>query len=107
MIGAWVRSILAIALATAASTAAAEQSGKMASVGVLMLARMAEAVDQPGGHGIVVVEGHHDRNRVGRLPRRARWGDDAHNASSCASCGSNSMLPSALRGSILMSRPST
>ena len=38
MIGPWLRSILAIALATAASTAAAEQSGKMASVGVLMLA---------------------------------------------------------------------
>jgi len=38
VIGAWLRSILAIVLATAAGTAAAEQSSKMASVGVLMLA---------------------------------------------------------------------
>jgi len=37
VIGAWRRSILAIVLATAASAAAAEQSSKMASVGVLML----------------------------------------------------------------------
>ena len=38
MIGAWLRSILAVALATAATAAAPEQSSKIPSVGVLMLA---------------------------------------------------------------------
>ena len=38
MIGVWLRSILAVALATAATAAAPEQSSKIPSVGVLMLA---------------------------------------------------------------------